>query len=100
MAAAVPAGWCELAWLRAALDLSPAAYGWDEDQRWTLSWVAALIGRLFHLRYTLRSVSYLLHRVGFSPQKKARKALELTGEAEEGVTPTSTQRFCPSNSVS
>ena len=39
-----------------------------EDQRWTLARVAALIARLFHVRYTLRGASYLLHRIGFSPQ--------------------------------
>src|SRR6266702_1335488 len=43
----------QLARLRAALDLGPAAYGWREDQRWTLARVATLIGRLFHIRYTL-----------------------------------------------
>src|SRR5512135_1579581 len=58
----------QLARLRAALDLGPAAYGWKEDQRWTLARVAALIRRLFHVRYTLRGASYLLHRIGFSPQ--------------------------------
>ena len=58
------------------LDLGPAAYGWREDQRWTLARVAALIGRLFHVRYTLRGVSYLLHRAGFSPQVPAHRAAE------------------------
>lgn len=33
----------QLARLRAALDLGPAAYGWDQDQRWTLARVTALI---------------------------------------------------------
>jgi hypothetical protein len=56
-----------LARLRAALDLGPAAYGWAEDQRWTLALVATLIGGLFHVRYTLHGMSYLLRRVGFSP---------------------------------
>jgi transposase len=62
--------------LRAALDLGPAAYGWKEDQRWTLARVAALIARLFHVHYTLRGVSYLLHRIGFSPQVPAHRAAE------------------------
>ena len=30
-----------LARLRAALDLGPAAYGWKEDQRWTLARVSS-----------------------------------------------------------
>ena len=66
----------QLTRLRAALDVGPAAYGWDEDQRWTLARVAALIGRLFHVRYTLRGASYLLHRMGFSPQVPAHRAAE------------------------
>ena len=38
-------GEAQLARLRAALDGGPAAWGWGEDQRWTLDRVAALIGR-------------------------------------------------------
>ncbi len=55
----------QLAELRAALDAGPAANGWPEDQRWTLARTADLISRLFHVSYTLRGVSYLLHRTGF-----------------------------------
>ena len=66
----------QLARLRAALDLGPAAYGWTEDQRWTLARVSTLIRRLFHVRYTLRGASYLLHRIGFSPQVAAHRAAE------------------------
>ncbi len=44
----------QLARLRAALEGGPAARGWGEDQRWTLARVTTLIGRLFHVRYTLR----------------------------------------------
>ncbi|MFV2108257.1 winged helix-turn-helix domain-containing protein [Micromonospora sp. LOL_015] len=29
--------------------------------------VATLIGRLFYTSYTLRGVSYLLHRIGYTP---------------------------------
>jgi transposase len=57
----------QLAQLGAALDAGPAVYGWT-DQCWTLARVAALIGRLFGVSYTLRDVSYLLHRLGFPPQ--------------------------------
>ena len=66
----------QLSRLRAALEGGPAAWGWDQDQRWTLARVAALIARLFHVRYTLRGTSYLLHRMGFSPQVPARRAAE------------------------
>lgn len=57
----------QLAELHAALDAGPAACGWHEDQRWTLARVADLIRRLFHVSYTLRGVSYLLHRTGLTP---------------------------------
>jgi len=67
--------------LRAALDAGPAAYGWKEGQRWTLARVAALIGRLFHVSYTLRGVSYLLHRIEFSPQVPAHRAAERDEDA-------------------
>jgi transposase len=66
----------QLTRLRAELDKGPAAHGWTEDQRWTLERVATLIGRLFHVRYTLRGTSYLLHRIGFTPQVPARRAAE------------------------
>ena len=66
----------QLARLRAALDLGPAAYGWAQDQRWTLARIAALIRRLFRVQYTLRGTSYLLHRMGFSWQVPARRAAE------------------------
>jgi transposase len=66
----------QLSRLRAALDLGPAAYGWKEDQRWTPARVTALTARLFHVRCTLRGVSYLLHRIGFSPQVPAHRAAE------------------------
>jgi transposase len=62
--------------LRAALVGGPAAWGWGEDQRWTLARVTALIGRLFHVRYTLRGTSYLLHRLGYSPQVPVHRAAE------------------------
>src|SRR5437660_4487024 len=35
----------------------PAVHGWV-DQRWTLAGIALLIGRLSHVRYTLRGTSY------------------------------------------
>jgi transposase len=66
----------QLAKLQAALEGGPAARGWDEDQRWTLARVTTLTGRLFHVRYTLRGTSYLLHRIGFTPQVPIRRAVE------------------------
>ena len=69
-------GEAQLARLRAALDGGPAAWGWGEDQRWTLDRVAALIGGLFRVRYTLRGTSYLLHRIGYTPQVPVHRAAE------------------------
>ena len=54
---------------------------WTSDQRWTLARVAALIRRLFGVTYTLREVSYLLHRIGWIPQVPARRAIERDEDA-------------------
>jgi transposase len=67
--------------LAAALEEGPAAHGHTEDQRWTLVRVADLIGRLFRVRYTLRGVSMLLHRMGFSPQMPVHRPVERDEEA-------------------
>jgi transposase len=71
----------QLAKLRAALEGGPAVWGWGEDQRWTLARVTTLIGRLFHVRYTPRGTSYLLHRIGFSPQLPIHRAAERDEDA-------------------
>jgi transposase len=71
----------QLGRLRAALDGGPAAWGWGEDQRWTLARVTTLIGRLFHVRYTLRGASYLLHRMGYTPQVPIHRAVERDEQA-------------------
>ncbi len=65
----------QLARLAAELDAGPAAHGWA-DQRWTLERVAVLTGRLFGVAYTPRGVSYLLHRMGYTPQRPAVRAAE------------------------
>ena len=67
--------------LARVLEEGPAMHGFGEDQRWTLARVADLIARLFHVRYTLRGVSYLLHRMGFSPQVPAHRAVERDEDA-------------------
>jgi len=67
--------------LGAALDAGPAACGWNQDQRWTLARVAALVNRLFGVSYTPRGVSYLLHRLGFTPQVPAHRAAERDEDA-------------------
>ena len=89
----------QLARLGAALDADPAACGWDQDQRWTLARVAALIARLFRVSYTLRGVSYLLHRLGFTPQVAAHRAAEraradLSTRAERPASVQGHRRRC------
>ena len=71
----------QVARLRAALEGGPAAWGWDQDQRWTLARVTTLIARLFHVRYTLRGTSYLLHRMGYTPQVPIHRAVERDEQA-------------------
>jgi transposase len=65
----------QLAELRPALEAGPAAHGWAQDQRWTLA-RAALAARLFGVSYTLRGMSFLLHRIGYSPQVPVHLAVE------------------------
>lgn len=67
--------------LAAALREGPAAHGYVEDQRWTLARVADLIARLFRVQYTLRGVSLLLHRIGFSPQIPKHQPIERDEDA-------------------
>ncbi|HJP65823.1 MAG TPA: winged helix-turn-helix domain-containing protein, partial [Actinomycetota bacterium] len=62
--------------LEAVLDAGPAASGWDEDQRWTLSRIAEVIWERFGVEYTLAGVAVLLHRAGWSVQVPARQAAE------------------------
>ena len=50
--------------------------GVGPGQRWTLARVATLIARLFHVRYTLRGTSYLLHRLGYAWQVPIHRAAE------------------------
>jgi transposase len=71
----------QLAQLRAALKAGPAAYGWEQHQRWTLARVTALVMRLFGVSCTLRGVSFLLHRLGYSPQVPAHRAFERDEDA-------------------
>ena len=71
----------QIAQLRAALEAGPGAYGWAQDQRWTLARVSALTERLFGVSYTLRGMSFLLHRLGFSPQVPAHRAFERDEDA-------------------
>jgi transposase len=64
-----------------ALEEGAAVHGFGADQRWTLARVSNLIARMFHTRYTLRGTSYLLHRIGWSVQVPAHRAVERDEQA-------------------
>ncbi|WP_435798839.1 IS630 family transposase [Streptomyces microflavus] len=80
----------QFAQLESELAKGPAAHGW-EDQRWTLSRVKTVIGRRFHLTYTIQGVRKLLVRNGWSCQVPARRATERDDDAvrvgQGGVAP-------------
>ncbi len=62
--------------LQTVLDAGPAAWGWDEDQCWTLARIAELARQRFGVGYTLAGLCLLLHRIGWSVQIPARRAAE------------------------
>ncbi|WUW35802.1 winged helix-turn-helix domain-containing protein [Streptomyces sp. NBC_01462] len=66
------------------LEQGPAAHGWVEDQVWTASRVATLIGRKFHVSYSVSGATRLMHRLGFSPQVPARRVAERDEQAVSG----------------
>uniref|UniRef100_UPI003592FCC3 winged helix-turn-helix domain-containing protein n=1 Tax=Streptomyces canus TaxID=58343 RepID=UPI003592FCC3 len=67
--------------LAAYLEQGPAAHGWVEDQVWTAARVATLIGRKFHVSYSVWGATRLMHRLGFSPQVPARRVAERDEQA-------------------
>src|SRR5216110_154561 len=72
-----PAQLRELATL---LDAGPAAWGWDEDQCWTLARIAEVVRRRFKVEYTMAGLDLLLHRAGWSVQVPSRQAAERNEE--------------------
>lgn len=72
----------EFAGLERELERGPLAHGWS-DQRWTLARVKTLIGRLFHVSYTLEGTWRLLKRQGWSWQQPCRRAIERDDAAVE-----------------
>jgi transposase len=68
-----PAQWARL---EAELRRGPLAHGFADDQRWTLARVKTLIGRLFHVGYTVQGTWKLLRRHGWSCQVPVRQAME------------------------
>jgi transposase len=65
----------QLTHLEQELAKGPAAAGHD-DQRWTLARVAALIWKLFRVRYSLKGASLVLQRMGWTVQTPTARAVE------------------------
>ncbi|MFJ7199887.1 MULTISPECIES: winged helix-turn-helix domain-containing protein [unclassified Streptomyces] len=59
----------------------PNTHGWVEDQVWTVARVATLIGRKFHVSYSVSGATRLMQRLGFSPQVPVRRVAERDEEA-------------------
>lgn len=62
--------------LATLLEAGPAAWGWDEDQCWTLARITEVVRRWFGVDYPLAGMDLLLHRIGWSVQVPARRAAE------------------------
>lgn len=62
--------------LSAMLEEGPTAHGWDQNQVWTGARVATLIGREFHIAYSVSGATRLMRRLGFTPQMPRRRAAE------------------------
>jgi transposase len=62
--------------LEAELLRGPLAHGYVDDQRWSLGRIRALIGRLFHVSYTVQGVWKLMRRHGWTSQVPLRRGVE------------------------
>jgi hypothetical protein len=67
--------------LEAELRKGPLAHGFANDQRWTLGRIKTLIGKLFHVGYTIEGTSKLMRRHGWSAQVPVRQVLERDEDA-------------------
>ncbi|WP_099907034.1 winged helix-turn-helix domain-containing protein [Streptomyces sp. TLI_171] len=72
----------QIARLERELERGPLVHGWA-DQRWTLARIKTLIGRLFHVGYTVEGTWRLVKRHGWSWQQPARRATERDDQAVE-----------------
>ncbi|MFG2351563.1 winged helix-turn-helix domain-containing protein [Streptomyces phaeochromogenes] len=68
--------------LERELQRGPLAHGWV-DQWWTLAQVKTMIGRLFHVSYTVEGTWRLSRRHGWSWQQPSRRAIERDNNAVE-----------------
>jgi transposase len=64
------------------LERGPLAHGWP-DQRWTPARIKNLIGRLFHVSYTVEGTWRPLQRHGWSWQQLAWRAIQRDDDAVE-----------------
>ena len=62
--------------LEAGLARGLLAHGFAGDQRWTLGRIRTLIGKLFHVGYTVEGTWKLMRRHGWSCQVPVRQAME------------------------
>ncbi|MGH3551658.1 MAG: winged helix-turn-helix domain-containing protein [Mycobacterium sp.] len=62
--------------LEAELRRGPLAHGFASDKRWTLGRIKTLIGKLFHVGYTVEGTWKLLRRHGWPAQVPVRQAME------------------------
>jgi putative transposase len=67
--------------LEAELGKGPLAHGFAGSRYWTLGRVKTLIGKLFHVGYTVEGTWKLLRRHGWSCQVPVRQAMERDEEA-------------------
>src|SRR5579859_5720309 len=58
--------------LEAEMRKGPLAHGFADDQRWTLSRIKTLIGKLFHVGYTVQGTWKLLRGHGWSCRRMER----------------------------
>nr|WP_268874162.1 winged helix-turn-helix domain-containing protein [Streptacidiphilus melanogenes] len=72
----------QFAQLERELGKGPLAHGW-EDQRWTLARIKTLIGRRFHVPFTVQGVWKLMRRNGWPCQQPVRRAIERDDGAVE-----------------
>jgi len=74
--------------LEKVLEAGPAAFGWDADQRWTLTRVAEAVRDRFGVRYSLSGLHVLLQRIGWSIQVPSRHALAKDPVGSSSATQT------------
>ena len=67
-------------WARLELELrkGPLAHGFAGDQRWTLGRIKTLIGKLFHVGYTVEGTSKLMRGTAGRPRSRCARRWNAT----------------------